>query len=66
MKKPTNIVVVMKGGFVSEVYSNDEKISLSFIDIDVKKDCEGLTNQEVQKLITVETEGLKKVLKDFS
>lgn len=66
MKSSKNIVVVMKGGFVSEVYSNDENISLTFIDVDVKKDCEGMTNQEVQKLITSETEGLKKVLKDFS
>lgn len=62
MNKNKNIVIIIKGGMVQEVYSNDKNVSVSVIDVDVKKECDGLTSTEVDKMIITETNGLTKII----
>lgn len=60
MKK--QILVTIKGGMVQSVYSNDNDVSVTIIDIDIKKDIEGLSNQEVSDFIKKETKNLTQII----
>lgn len=64
-KHPKHIVITIKGGAVQEVFSYDPNVSVTIIDIDVKKDCEGFSNAEIEKMISKETVGLSKVITDI-
>ena len=45
--KSKNIVVVVRGGMVEEVFSNDKNVSITVIDVDSHKHEEGLSSKEV-------------------
>ena len=63
--KSKNIVVVVRGGMVEEVFSNDKNVSITVIDVDSHKDEEGLSSKEVEKIISEQTKGLSKVIQSF-
>lgn len=63
--KSKNIVVVVRGGMVEEVFSNDENVSITVIDVDSYKHEEGLSSKEVEKIISEQTKGLSKVIQSF-
>lgn len=60
--KSKNIVVVVRGGMIEEVFSNDENVSITVIDADIHKQENGLSSNEINKLIAKETIGLTKVI----
>jgi hypothetical protein len=64
--KSKNIVITIKGGAVQEVFSYDQDVSVTIIDMDVKKDCEGFSNAEIEKIIVKETTGLSKIITDIT
>lgn len=65
LNKSKNIVITIKGGAVQEVFSYDPNVSVTIIDMDVKKDCEGLSNAEIEKIVVKETAGLSKIITDI-
>jgi len=48
------IVIVVEGGVVTNVYSWDEDIEITIIDVDNEK-CDGLTSEEIDDKIIKET-----------
>ena len=56
------IVVVVRGGLVESIYSNDPELEVTLLDVDNMEAEEDLTNSQIDKIIESESKDLQPII----